>query len=251
MKNMEFIKNYLPQIFIGFGVIFSFIGGIIIFARTNEYNDTLKQKAIINENLTNENLNLTKDNKTLITQNIEMTTLNGNLIQKNLELSEQNIQLSNNIKEQSEIINSNITGGDSFCHLQLSYAGINNFNIVLVNEGNFPMSKIQVRIVDLDELHATKIHTLESLTKNTFNVDELSGKMAQIIGNLQLTPQTNEVNLNIFINAKNGNFIQLSRLRKFDNVWHFANRVKKGDQILLEKIDEKFPVKTPDEIWKE
>jgi len=177
--------------------------------------------------------------------------MNGLLIQKNIELSEQNIQLTNNIKEQSEIINSNITGGDSYCYLLTSYAGMNNFNIILVNDGSYPMSKIQVRIVDLDELNATKNLTLELLTKYTFHIDELLGKMSQKIGMMPLSPQKNEASFNIFINAKNGEFIQLLRLRKFDNVWYFAYRVKKGDQILLERIDEKFPTKIPKEIWKE
>ena len=248
---MEFIKNYLPQIFIGIGVIFSFIGGVIIFIRTNEFNVTIDNTAKENIALTTENNALGVENKTLISKNIEFTSLNGELIKKNLELTGQNLQLSNNIREQSEIINSNITGGDSFCHLQLSFDGTNRFRLLLVNEGEYAMSKIQIRIVDLDELNATKNHTVESLTKNTFNVNELPGKMAQIIGNYQINSQKNAVSLNIFINARNGNFIQLFRLRKVNNDWHFADRVKKENQVIYEKIGDEFPIKNPDDIWKE
>jgi hypothetical protein len=251
MKIMDFLKNYLPQIFIGLGILLSFVGGLIIFVRTNEYNKEIEKKTKENITLSTEINELGKENKILISQNIEFTNLNGDLIKKNLKLIEQNIELSDNLTKQSKIINSNITGGDSFCYLHVfkNPRFENRFRLMLINEGNFAMSKIQIRIVNLNEFNTSEDFTLESLTKNTISVDELSGKMSQIIGEVDFNTKHNSINLNIFINARNGSFIQLLRIKKVGENWKYANRVKKEDDIIYEKISDEFPISENENIW--
>ncbi|MCX2681676.1 hypothetical protein OOZ15_17115 [Galbibacter sp. EGI 63066] len=245
---MDFFKNYLPQIFIGLGVLFSFIGGLIIYIRTNEYNSEIKKRTNENIVLTTKNKRLTSENQILITKNIEFTNLNGELINKNLELTSQNIELTDNLQKQSEIINSNITGGDSFCYILpiINPKYENRYRLLLKNDGEYLMSNIQVRIVDLNEYETA--NSIISLYGKTTNVTELSGKTGMIIGEIDLGKE-NYKNLNIFISARNGSFKQLIRMKKMKKKWHFATRVNKEDEILFEKISKDFPIEKNEDIW--
>lgn len=244
------IRTYLPQIFIALGVLFSFIGGLMMFIRTNESNRALKEKTEETIKSSEHNIILSTDNKNLITQNLSLTEINNSLSQKNIELIHQNIDLTNSLKRQSEIINSNVTGGNSFCLIQLSFVSSDEFRIILINEGEFPLYNIQVRIVDLDEFRTIENATLKSLTKNVFHISELSGRIATIIGVINLNNREESAGFNIFYDAKNGSFTQLLRLRKSLNGWYQASRVERNNEIIYEKIDEGYPIAGNEDIWK-
>jgi hypothetical protein len=247
---MDFFKNYLPQIFIGLGVLFSFIGGLMIFIRTNEYDLKIEKKANENLIISTENNRLVNENQTLISKNIEFTNFNGELINKNLKLTEQNIKLSDNLKKQSDIINSNITGGDSFCYIvpMINPKFENVYRLFLRNAGEHVMSNIQIRIVDLDEFEHTK-DIMISLYGKITNINELSGKTGTIIGEIDLGKEKNTKRLNIFISARNGSITQLLRLKKVDDKWKFANRVLKEEKIIHEEISDGFATEKNENIW--
>ncbi|MGQ8336827.1 hypothetical protein ACUNWD_09770 [Sunxiuqinia sp. A32] len=239
---MDIIKEYLPHLFIGLGMLFSFIGGVLIFVRTNDFNEKIKSQAILNQKLTIEN-------KKLITDNIQMTSLNGELIKKNLELSEQNIELTNQLNLQSESISSNITGGDSYCCIEFSDLNGDQNVILLINKGEYTVHNIHAQFVDLDEIEIIN-PTIDYFRKNSFHLTELHPKTAKLLGQYDLSEKIDEANFNFRYNAMNGAFNQKLKFRKQDNHWFTATQIKKGDSILYERIDEGFPFKNErEDIW--
>lgn len=67
-------------------------------------------------------------------------------------------------------------------------------------------------------------------------------------------PDTDEQDYNVFLNARNGFFTQLLRLRRVDGNWKVATQITKqlanGDAgpILYQKVDEDFPLNERGEV---
>ena len=198
------LKTYLPQILILFGLGLTFVGGLISFIRSNEYDKKIEKNV-------DETIQLSKENQRLAQSNEQLNNQNQLLIQKNLELS--------------NLINSNITGGDSFCYVTISFDSPTTGQIITHNPGKYALSSIQVRITDLSELNGSTPVTIESLSKNTFTISELPPNTVSVGGKITIINGSKHVRLNVFCNARNGDFTQLLRLRWDGDVWSFATRV--------------------------
>jgi len=154
-----------------------------------------------------------------------------------------------------------VSGGHSFCYVDMHYGGgpRNILQVALLGKGPDPIPWVSGRIVDLDSflktgaLAETEIH-FEFQTPRRF-----TGLYTQLNRSVSVNPDTPSKQYNVFLQASNGMFTQLLRLRKVDAAWMSATRVSGfyygGDSWALvhEEIDKGFPVDVlaTDTGWKD
>ncbi|OAD90716.1 hypothetical protein A7A78_14200 [Aequorivita soesokkakensis] len=101
--------KFLPQIFIAFGMIFTFFGGFLAYKR--QYEIGIRQSKIAEENkdltfeinqLSKSNIELSKHNTDLLNGNIKLTEQNGELVKSNIEISSTINNLSESIFSQAQ-----------------------------------------------------------------------------------------------------------------------------------------------------
>ncbi len=157
------------------------------------------------------------------------------------------------IQELNNFILSSITGGDSFCYLEIgSIAQTNDHGLlVLVQQGKFPLYDLNIRIVDLDKFDKIKENlSFEKLAsiETRLNLGTLSPSIAQMLGPISFPGKTN-LRFNIFAIARNGGTTQVLRMKLIDNKWVRANKVTRSffkensftDEVVYEKIDKEYP----------
>lgn len=134
-----------------------------------------------------------------------------------------------------------ITGGTSY--LWVSY-DLKYNTLDFIHKGNYPVYKAIVRIVNLD---STPIN-LNGAIMQLQNVTKGHGISEEAPPGLLVIPD--RVDLNIFFNSLNGDWIERLRERRVGNVWHRFIRVEgyfystnKG-AILCEDMDKGFPTDT-------
>ena len=151
-----------------------------------------------------------------------------------------------------------ITGGDSFCYIAFgSLSSSNVAFLTLVQQGQYPLYDISIRIVDLDrvdELRKDKKYSyFDALEKATVHkkVGNLAPSAARWFGEWNL-PAKGQARYNIFINARNGFVTELARLKFIDGKWTSAYQVKReleGKTMLLyEKVDSGYPLNVEGEV---
>jgi hypothetical protein len=137
-----------------------------------------------------------------------------------------------------------ITGGESFCYMDIgSLDPDTNRGIpVIVQQGDHSIFDINARIVDLQEFRQIKGNTFEGFNKaqRTLQIGSLAKGTCLAMSPLDLGDSP-ERDFNIFFIARNGQFTELLRLRKIDAKWARAIRVKRGSELLFEKVDDDFP----------
>lgn len=157
----------------------------------------------------------------------------------------------NTLKQQAETTQKSITGGDNFCYINLvpDGSGENSPVLIAINDGDYPLSGISVRMWDPADYgeKAIPMKSLEEFIKDSHIIDvgDLNPHSAKTLGHLSL-PKSELKNFEITLMAKNGVFTQQLRLRRIDGVWKRAFRVSKGHEvtasnILLERADMGFP----------
>jgi hypothetical protein len=178
----------------------------------------------------------------LVKKSDEVAQLNREIAQAQRDLRFK----SDEIAELNRTIAASVTGGDSFCYIDMSSYGANEALLMLVHQGRFPLYDISIRIVDLQKFDLIKnIPTLEALSSAqvTLRAGNLAPNQSSLLTKLPL-PNTDLQAFNIFISARNGFVDQLLRARRLHGRWIFASKVMRGyknDEVLLEKIDEGFP----------
>jgi hypothetical protein len=143
------------------------------------------------------------------------------------------------------------TGGDSFCYLDVYRQEDGEYNLGLIHSGKYPLYDIEVSFKNLNDL------THEDITKwPRESFGELAPGLVTFIHNddsddedeFKFKFEDNEDNLikytaNFY--CRNGSFKQDIRIMKFNNEWHTATRVRKGDNVVFNKISDTFPLKEP------
>lgn len=174
---------------------------------------------------------------------VEQTKSERSLKEKNQE-----------IVELSKTISKSITGGDSFAYLGHPLDGSqgDNLTMVIVQNGKYPLYDVNIRIVDLEKISLLQGNGLSffdamNQSQATFNVGNIPASTAQMLGTHSLKNQT-KFRINIFIGARNGFVTQLVRLVKIDGLWSGAMKVERNGEILLEKIDPKYPLNANKEV---
>lgn len=139
-----------------------------------------------------------------------------------------------------------ITGGSGYCYIEVLGFPCNQPIVpILTNDNDYPLYDVQGRIVDLDEPFNPKIvqgRTVGSGTTYTFG--NLTPHSSAEMGTTFPT-KSNERRFNIFFVARNGFFNEALRLVPDGNCvsgsWIKALRVSRGDDVLMEEVDPKFP----------
>jgi hypothetical protein len=145
------------------------------------------------------------------------------------------------IKELNNYILSTITGGNSFCRLGLVSINsrINSASLVAIPKGEYPLYDVSFKIFDVEEFE--KI-TSEQPAKTSLDyyVGNIAPGITQKIGDINLG-YGNEKKYNVFIFARNGSYTQWIRLKRIGGEWVMATKVARGDSILYQKIDDRYP----------
>jgi len=149
-------------------------------------------------------------------------------------------------------IAASVTGGDSFCYVQVSSpddAGVNTATLMLLHQGEYPLYNVDVRIVNLQDFRQAsnqERYMMQNLSE-TIRVGDLIPGSAVPIKYEQLSTG-DEQDFNVFINARNGFFTQLLRRRRVDGNWKVATRVMKSPTDgreppihIHEKVEDGFP----------
>jgi hypothetical protein len=192
---------------------------------------------------------------------LDLTNALGRLAKaadESTRVNQLNTQLQQRLLEQSSSIGilstraiDIATGGDSFCYIDIGraeYIPKDSLDIALLGEGNFPLSQISIRIVDLDVLDAS---LLEGRAKHEmyFNFplpDHYTGRLRRIGAIDRIPANVDSKRFSIFINASNGVYTQILRLRRVDGAWLSATRVTASYYdaragIVLDRADKGFP----------
>ena len=131
-----------------------------------------------------------------------------------------------------EKITSMITGGESFCYMELgqSFLGRVEELLVFVNHGEDPLYDVTATVVDL--------HSNEN---KIIDVGNIAARGARRLPALPFTPD--HTDFTIMFNARNGNWIEQLRYREVGSARRKALKVTRAgsEEILYELVDKGFP----------
>lgn len=172
------------------------------------------------------------------------------LIALNQQLAEKNDEIA----KLSERIADSITGGKAFPHIQLMLQEFPCPRVVLVNNGDMSLYDLSVRMVDLDRFDVL----LKNKMKPTFDeirscdtlfqLGTLAGHKASIrpVGLITFPSSAENIRLNIFFSARNGDTVELYRAKKVAGEWKTAVQVRRDDEKIYEQIDSPYFIVNPE-----
>jgi hypothetical protein len=177
------------------------------------------------------------------------------------KLSEENIALNKEINLLNKKIAADLTGGDNYCYFLPSRPGIrsNIVDLMLMNEGEYPLYDISIKIDDVEKLfeiidkeqEAGNLGFYDSMTQSNamllkaskiFQVGNLGPHQAIQLTGIQIPPNVDKKSYNIYITARNGSLMQILRYRRVGNQWKMAIKVTRENDVIKEFIDKDYPV---------
>jgi hypothetical protein len=154
---------------------------------------------------------------------------------------------SDEIAKLNRTIAESITGGDSYCYVQLGNASRRGALLAIIHQGAYPLYDVVVRIADLND--GNREPTLAALGR-ILTIGNMPPGLASMQGTVTL-PDRDLLRYNIFISARNGSFTELLRMRYIDGAWRTAMKVMKDNYsetdpnaaptLLKEEVDPEFP----------
>ena len=154
-----------------------------------------------------------------------------------------------------------VTGGESFCYVDMSSIP-EGLMANLVHKGKYALSDVRVSITDgnaLDAARKSGAPTLANATRSFPLVDFLGkGSLFHPLGVYRIEPKEEYLRYHVAIEARNGSFTEILRLRKLrDGTWTAAMLIaasyvttkKKG--VVFETVQPQFPTELlkTDEDW--
>lgn len=142
-------------------------------------------------------------------------------------------------------LSGHITGGDSVCYFFGPSTREEVWGGMLVfHYGNHPLYEVVARVCDIDEFVKYKdLTTQELLLPGVDQIVQLGNLVPEHarFSPISLSLGKGEYRrFNIFFTARNGSFSQLLRCKRVDGQWTFATRVTRGNDVVLEKVDDQF-----------
>ena len=139
-----------------------------------------------------------------------------------------------------------VTGGDSFCYLELSNLdeGHDAGMCVVVQQGDYPLYGVSARIVDLQRFaERTKPLDYAALKGDLeLEIGDMAAGSATLRTDRPLVLGDVDVrDFNIFFNARNGFFRQELHFRRCEGKWLRSTRVVRDNEVIFEKKDPGFP----------
>ena len=157
-------------------------------------------------------------------------------------------EIFDSIEVRTLLIFSQMTGGTSFCYVNVAenYLGIKN--LVVSHQGEYPLYDLTLRVVDLDKFNEHSgnpeyAHTYEK----SFFISTLLPKQDSFLHDGGFFNQAEGGSFNIFFSARNGMFHELLRYKKINNEWVTAIKVE-GEKTLLESVADNYPKNTAGEV---
>lgn len=152
-------------------------------------------------------------------------------------------------KTDKDILHS-ITGGDSYCYIEFGITPKRNtIEVYLISKGKYPLYDISIRIYDITRQNELKYLTPENLKKiqTYYDFKNLYPGTATRLGSMDKKNFDNQ-DFNVFFMARNGQWIQETRIREIDKKWFNATRVQRGKNNLYEHIQKGFPLNKNNEV---
>jgi hypothetical protein len=203
-----------------------------------------------------------QNNASLNKELVQLQEVNNMQLSQIDALRDANLELSEELRIKSTEIIDNVTGGDSYCYLQIHFLQKNHTIYVdLLHKGEYPLYDVQVQIEDLGTrallLNAIQLNPeieqeraeyeeyLKDFIKKTtvfVNVGNVAADSEVLLDEITLPETVNHISWQVRILAKNGEFFQ--RIEIMD-IWEksqsYAMQVVKDGKILLERIPDDFP----------
>jgi hypothetical protein len=155
-------------------------------------------------------------------------------------------QMLIDLEVRSNDVVSQITGGDSICHLMYcrppSPTMLGQF--ALIHQGKHPLYNVNARIIDVDiwdQIANGKMIPLEAM-KSDINIKfgDLTPGQA-LFSNLSISLGNGELRrFSIFFSARNGNYVQQLRLRKINDIWLSASKID-NVKTPFEQVQDGYP----------
>jgi hypothetical protein len=151
----------------------------------------------------------------------------------------------------AEFILSNITGGDSFCHLNITLISADGKSgrWIIQHHGEYPLYGVSVDIVDLDRSRGLPdqptFQQVVSIHDRSL-VGDIAPAMAILLEPIDFE-ERDVLKFNIFIYARNGMTVQHLRMTRIENQWVYATRVFKikklgePEEMIYENVDSDYP----------
>tara|TARA_R110002049_G_scaffold309289_2_gene520257 strand:+ start:40010 stop:40801 length:792 start_codon:yes stop_codon:yes gene_type:complete len=252
---MDWILPLIAGIFILFG---TGLGFYITYKSNSQSNE--KQQKI--ESLNLEISEATKTNQILSQQILDITNnLKGisgeiqQLAEKNIDLTDKGLSLTEKSIELSEIIQNIQTGGDSYPEVSfVSYKNNDEYDLLLINRGQYIIRNASVRITDYQKRHELmKIHK-DAIGNNDVwdkivNPTITEYKVGNILPNVahkfhKIKVESNTLNLTITIFSESGVFTQKNKWIEIGGIIETYTNIKDRDSnTLYEKCSQGFPRK--------
>ena len=167
---------------------------------------------------------------------IEASTSIKNLAAQNVGLARQSIQT--------------VTGGDSYCYLDVVSPSRAGGLLVAFHRGKYPLYAVNARLVDLAQmkkfLESGQKLTLDNVFTNDVNlsIGDLAVSTAKPLQQI-IFPSSDRQSFNIFFSAHNGLWTEELRLRFVDGSWTRAVRVSRlegsREASIWKRVDPKYP----------
>ncbi|MFA5180649.1 MAG: hypothetical protein WC405_04965 [Syntrophales bacterium] len=165
---------------------------------------------------------------------------------------------SEEIAELNKDIAATVTGGDSYCHIDIYRPGklSNIVDLMLMHEGKYPSYDVTIKIDDVEKMlnmfkseerkgnipysSMTEAFTMMAQSSKIIRVGNIGPNQGMQLDGLIL-PDTDRQSYNISITARNGIVSQIVRFRRVKGEWKIAHQINIPSKGVLERIDPDFP----------
>jgi hypothetical protein len=149
-------------------------------------------------------------------------------------------KLADDIESSTKRMQDTIIGGDSYAYLILSAMPQGRFVPFAIQQGDYVLSNVTVRIVDCNRFNADMQAGNPFASDVTFQLDELAPGIASGSG-IVLEPQMPSQGWNAFFGARNGLWSQLIRARFIEGEWVIAFVVMRDQSVIFSNVPANFP----------
>lgn len=140
-----------------------------------------------------------------------------------------------------------ITGGDSYCYMDVTEDG----TLAFLHVGKHPLSGVQPRIVDMVKFRRSENPGLNfSTILDPFDL-AVGKSMVKLDAKIAFSDPAKQ-DFSIFFTAKNGSWDELLRMRKVEGVWQRAMKVRieippknKNGKLTFKKVKEEVSKSFP------
>lgn len=251
----NFMKTFKPMTIIFIGAIIAVIGGLLTAYGTLKQNKSSSKRMMSIQSKTDEintksekqleEIASLKNQNDFLQSTIDSLNMKADQQVKTIiELSKQNSELSIQLAKSTQNLNDNITGGNSFCEIQINPQTIDSSIIYIIHHGSSTLFDVTFRITDLElfKKETNFFHTGDLKSQFSFNIGNLNPNTAIEVGTINRN-MTGLKQFNIQIAARNGSFSQVLKLYKTETYWLKATVVKEfiSRKVIYKKIDSDFP----------